>query len=88
MVAEIMRQTQNPRHVATADFGGRFAHFAIELSRLLDNQNSGVRTATLEHERCRSARKRAADDRHIVIHGEENDARSRGERQLARFDAK
>ena len=88
MVSEVMSQSEDPRHVATADLGGRFAHFAIELGRLLDNQNSGVRTATFEHERCRSARKRAADDRHIVIHGEENDARSRGERQLARFDAK
>ena len=87
-MSKMMGQAENARHVATADLGGGLTDFAIELSRLLDNQNSGVRTATLEHERCRSARKRAADDRHIVIHGEENDARSRGERQLARFDAK
>jgi hypothetical protein len=70
MMSEVMSQSEDPRHVATADLGGRFAYFAIELGRLLDNQNSGVRTATFEHERCRSARKRAADDRHIVIHGE------------------
>jgi len=88
MVTEVMRQSEDPRHVATADLGGRFAHFAIELRRLLDDEDSGVRTATFEHERCRGAGKRAANDRYIVIHGEENDARSRGERQLARFDAK
>ena len=82
MVTEVMRQSEDPRHVATADLGGRFAHFAIELRRLLDDEDSGVRTATFEHERCRSARKRAADDRHIVIHGEENDAGDRCERQF------
>jgi len=82
MVSEVMSQSEDPRHVATADLGGRFAHFAIELGRLLDNQNSGVRTATFEHERCRCAGKRAADDRHIVIHGEENDAGDCCERQF------
>src|SRR5207248_1267118 len=61
MVSEVMSQSEDPRHVATADLGGRFAHFAIELGRLLDNQNSGVRTATFEHERCRCAGKRAVE---------------------------
>ena len=88
MVSEVMSQSQDPRHVAATDLGGRFAHLAIERGRLLDNQDPGVRTATFEHDRCRGAGKRAANDRYIVIHGEENDARSRGERQLARFDAK
>src|SRR5437868_14220540 len=82
MVSEVMSQSENPCHVTTADLGGRFAHLAIELGRLLDDQNPGVRTAPFEHERSRGAGKRAADDRHIVIHGEENDARARGERQL------
>src|SRR6478672_5035415 len=69
MVTEVMSQSEDPRHVATADLGGRFAHFAIELRRLLDDEDSGVRTATFEHERCRGAGKRAANDRYIVIHG-------------------
>ena len=88
MVPEVMGQPEDPRHVTTAHLGGRFAYFAIELGRLLDDQDSGVRPATFEHDSGRGAGKRAADDRYIVIHGEENDARSRGERQLARFDAK
>src|SRR6266480_210580 len=82
MVSEVMSQPENPRHVTTADLGGRFAYFSIELGRLLDNHDSGLRTATFEHHGCRGARKRAADDRHIVIHGEENDAGDRCERQF------
>jgi hypothetical protein len=70
LVPEVMGQPEDPRHVTTADLGGRFAHLAIELGRLLDDQDSCVRPATFEHDRGRGARKRAADDRYIVIHGE------------------
>ena len=81
-MTEIMRKTQDPRHVTTAHLGGRFAHLAIELGRLLDDQDSGVRPATFEHDSGRGAGKRAADDRYIVIHGKENDARARGKGNL------
>src|SRR5438094_9432395 len=82
MVSEVMSQPENPHHVTTADLGGGFAYFSIELGRLLDNQDSGVRTATFEHHCRRSTGKGAADDCHIVIHGEENDAGDRRERQF------
>src|SRR5438132_3574213 len=82
MVSEVMSQPENPRHVTTADLGGGLAHLAIELRRLFDNQDTGIRRATFQHQRRGGAGKRAPDDDHIVIHGEENDARSRWERQL------
>src|SRR5205823_13029671 len=71
MVSEVMSQPENPRHVTTADLGGGLAHLAIELRRLFDNQNTGIWRATFQHQRRGGARKRAADDDHIVIHGEE-----------------
>jgi len=40
MMSEIMRQTQNPRHVATAHLGRRFAHLAIECSGFFDDQDT------------------------------------------------
>src|SRR5947199_3514045 len=82
MVSEVVSQPENPRHVTTAHFGGGFAYFSIELGRLLNNQDSGVRRATFEHHGRRGTGKGAADDRHIVIHGEENDAGDRRERQF------
>src|SRR5438874_11545414 len=82
MVSEVMSQHENPHHVTTADLGGGFAYFSIELGRLLDNQDSGVRTATFEHHGRRGTGKGAADDCHIVIHGEENDAGVHCERQF------
>src|SRR6266567_9338321 len=84
MVSEVMSQPENPCHVTTADLGGGFAYFSIELGRLLDDQDMGIGAATFEHHRRGGARKRAADDRHIVIHGEENDAGDRCERQFPR----
>src|SRR5207302_6042047 len=83
MVSEVMSQHENPRHVTTADLGGGFAYFSIDLGCLLDNQDSGVRTTTFEDHGRRGAGKGAPDDCHIVIHGGENDARSRWEMQLA-----
>ena len=82
MVSEVMSQPENPHHVTTADLGGGFAYLSIELGRLLDDQDTGIGRATFKHHRCGGARKRAADDRHIVIHGEENDAGDRCERQF------
>ena len=82
MVSEVVSQPENPRHVTTADLGGGFAYFSIELGRLLDDQDTGIGRATFEHQRRGGARERAADDRHIVIHGEENDAGDRCERQF------
>src|SRR6476660_9380233 len=67
MMAEIMRQTQNPRHVATAYLGRRFAHLAIECSCLFDDQDTCFRAFALHHEgRCRAG-KRAPDDHDVVI---------------------
>src|SRR5207248_1858226 len=42
MVSEVMSQSENPCHVTTADLGGRFAYFSIELGRLLDDQDTGI----------------------------------------------
>src|SRR5260370_1349813 len=69
MVSEMMVYPKNPGQVTTSDLGGRCAFFAMELGRLHDNQDWGIRTATFEPQRGRGARKRTADDRHIVIHG-------------------
>src|SRR5216110_3929879 len=82
MVSEVMSQPENPRHVTTADLGGGFAYLSIELGRLLDDQDTGIGRATFEHHGRRGTGKGAADDRHIVIHGEENDAGDRRERQF------
>src|SRR4029434_1334883 len=82
MVSEVMSQPENSRHVTTADLGGGFAYLSIELGCLLDDQDTGIGRATFEHQRRSGARKRATNDRHIVIHGEENDAGNRWERQF------
>jgi hypothetical protein len=82
MMSEVMSQPENPRHVATADLGSGFTYFSIELGCLLDNQDPGVRPATFEDDSRRGTGKGAADDCHIVIHGEENDAGDRCERQF------
>ena len=67
MMTEIMRQTQDPRHIATAHLGGRFAHLAIERSPLFDDQDTRFGAFALQHEgRCRAG-KRAPDDHDVVI---------------------
>jgi hypothetical protein len=82
VMSEVMSHPEYPRHVTTADLGGGFAYFSIELGRLLDDQDTSIGRATFKNQRRGGARKRAADDRHIVIHGEENDAGDRCERQF------
>ena len=67
MMAEIMRQTQNPRHVATAHLGRRFAYLAIECSCLFDDQDTRFGTFALQYERSCRAGKRAPDDHDVVI---------------------
>ena len=68
MVSEVMSQSEDPRHVATAE---HMHHFGIDFGRLLDNQNSGVRTATFSAWALSQRPEIGpADDRHIVIHGE------------------
>ena len=76
-----MGQAENARHVATTDLSGGLADFAIELRCFFDDEHARLGPATFQHQRGRGAGKRATDDRHLVIHGEENDARSEGERQ-------
>ena len=67
MMPEIMRQTQDPRHIAAAHLGGRFAHLAIERSPLFDDQDTRFGAFALQHEgRCRAG-KRAPDDHDVVI---------------------
>src|SRR5205085_11152735 len=67
MMAEIVRETQNARHVATAYFRGRFADFSIERGRLLDDEDACFRLLALQHQCRRRARKGATDDYHIVF---------------------
>ena len=67
MMPKIMRQAQDPRHVATAHFGGRFAYLAIERSPFFDDQDARFGAFALQHEgRCRAG-KRAPDDHDVVI---------------------
>ena len=40
MMPEIMTQPEDAGHETTAHFSGRFAHFAIELFRLFDDENA------------------------------------------------
>src|SRR6187200_712936 len=67
MMAEIMRKTQNSRHVATAHLGRRFAHLAIERSCLFNDQYARFRAFALQHESGCRAGKRAPDDHDVVI---------------------
>ena len=67
LVAEIIRQAKNPRHVATAHFRGRFADFAIERGILLDNEHARGRMFALDHERRGRTGESATDDHDIVI---------------------
>ena len=67
MMAEIMRKTQNPRHVATAHLGRRFAYLTIECSCFFDDQDTRLEMFALQHERSCRAGKRAPDDHDVVI---------------------
>src|SRR5438094_8281469 len=67
MMAEIMGETQNPGHITTADFCGRFADLAIERGCLFDDKDARFGSFAFEHERRRRAGKRAANDYDIVI---------------------
>jgi hypothetical protein len=67
MMTEIMRQTQNPRHVTTTHLGGRFADLAIECGCLVNDQNTRLGAFTLQHERGCCAGKRAPDYHDVVI---------------------
>ncbi len=67
MMPEIMSQTQDPRHIATAHLGGRFAYLAIERSPFFDDQHTRFGVFAFQHEgRCRAG-KRAPDDHDVVI---------------------
>jgi hypothetical protein len=63
----MLRQPEDARHVAAADLGRRFADFAIELSRLFDDEHARGGMLALDHQRRGRARERAADDHDIVI---------------------
>src|SRR5712691_12715649 len=75
MMTKMLRQAQNSRHVTTAYFGGRLAHFAIELGVLLDNEDARFQAFAFEHKSSRRSRKRPADDHDIVIeiHGQQRE---------------
>ncbi len=67
MMAEVIRQAEDPRHVTAADLGGRFAHLAIELARFLDDEDARAGLLALDHERRRGAGKRAANHYCIIV---------------------
>ena len=83
MMSEIMRQTQNPRHVATAHFSSRFPDLAVELSRFFDDKDPRFRPFSFEHEGRRGAGKGAADDYDVVfeIHRNRENERCQPETQ-------
>jgi len=78
----MMGQAENARHVATAHLSGGLADFAIELRCFFDDEHARIRLATFQHQRGGGTGEGPTDNCHVVIHGEENDARSRWERQL------
>jgi len=67
MMPETMRQTQDPRHVATAHLSRRFAYLSIECSCFFDDQDTRFGTLALHYERSCRAGKRAPDDHDVVI---------------------
>jgi len=64
---EIMRQTQDPGHIATAHLSRRFAHFAIECRGFFDDQDTRFGMFALQHEGRYRAGTRAPDDHDVVI---------------------
>ena len=83
MMTEIMGQTQDPRHIATAHFRGRFPDLAIELNCFFDDKDARFRRFAFEHERRRRAGKGAADDHNVVfeIHRNRENGRCQSETQ-------
>src|SRR6516162_1598261 len=67
MMPETMRQTQDPRHVATAHLSRRFAYLTIEFICLLDDQNACVGPFAFEHECRRRTGEGAADNYDVII---------------------
>ena len=67
VMTEVIRQAENPRHVATAQLGRGFADLPIELRRLLDYQDTRSRVLAFQHQRGRRAGKRAADNYDVVV---------------------
>src|SRR5205814_865670 len=67
MMTEVMGETQNPRHVTTAYFCGRFANLAIKLRIFFDDQDACLGSFAFQHQCRRRAGKRAANDHDIVI---------------------
>ena len=65
---EVMGETEDARHVATAHFSGGLADFAIECLYFFHNENARGRTAALDHERGGRAGEGAADDDDVVVH--------------------
>ena len=81
-MSKMMGQAENARHVATADLSGGLADFSVEFRCFFDDEHARIGAATFQHQRGGGAGKRPTDNCHVVIHGEENDARSEVERQL------
>jgi len=75
MMTEVMRQPQNPRHVATAHLRGRFANLAIELGVLFNDEHARLRPLALQHQRRGRAGKRATNDYYVIIklHGRQRE---------------
>src|SRR5437868_5142048 len=82
MMSKMMGQAENARHIATAHLGGGLADFAVKLRCFFDNEHPRIGPATFQNQSGRGARKRATDDCHIVIHGEDNEERPRWERHF------
>ena len=80
-MSKMMGQAENARHVTTADFSGGLADFSVELRCFFDDEHTRIGPATFQHQRGGGAAERPADKCYVVIHREENDARSEVERQ-------
>ena len=74
-----MGQTQNPRHVTTANFGGRLANLAVELDGFFNNEDTRLGPFAFEHERSRGAGKRASDDYDVEFEIHRNRENGRGQ---------
>lgn len=72
MMTEVMGQAQDPCHVTTAHFGGRFPDLAVELACFFDDEHARLGPFAFEHERCRGAGKSAADDYDVAFETHRN----------------
>lgn len=64
---EVIAQSEDARHEATANLGRGFTDFAIEFLCFLNEEDARGGMLSFEHERRRRARESAAHDHDVII---------------------